>query len=186
MNYMNMRYVVSMLVMLPLAMNGMMCHKLAPVKKKVVFQQQLTRRSFFHKNSYFDTLIDDPQWSMIDADEAIRKEVATATLSGNVLCRNNIAEVQNKIVDKAIKYKSINTVLQYRFDRIDTHNNDFNKYSSDTKYAYLLRQLHRHVEGKVCSCRMHEKSNAWYSAYENDLDNISYELDAFDESLERE
>lgn len=170
--------------MLPLAMNGMM--KLAPVKRKFVSQKQLTRRSFFHKNSYFDTLIDDPQCSITDADEAIRKEVETATLSGNVLCRNNIAEVQNKIVDKAIKYKSINTILQYRFDRIDTHNNDFNKYSSDIKYAYVLRQLHRHVKGKVCSCEMHEKSIAWHAAYENDLDNMLDELDAFDGTLPTE
>jgi hypothetical protein len=180
MAYIKMRYVVIVMIALPLTMNGMMTQQMR--RKAVVLQ----KRSFFKNNNDFYKLIDDPQFSLVDAEEMIAKEISSASSSGDALCRSDIADVQGRIVATALKYKNVTTLLQPQFERVEQYNSNLNNYSADEQYAYLLTELHYQMHGRVCACNNWKKTKAWSIARENNLKNIVEELNYFAEIVARE
>ncbi len=177
MNYIKIRYVVSVMITFPLTMSGMMTQQLR--KKAVVLQQRL----FFKNNNDFYNLIDDPQFSLADAGEMIAKEVCAA---GDTLCRSDISHVQTQIVATAIKHRNVTTLLHPLFPRIVRYNNVLNHYSADEHYAYLLAEFHRQIQGKVCDCKNWKKNKSWRITDQYHLNCMSDELKSFDETWVRE
>lgn len=175
-----MRYVVSVMIALPLAMNGML---LTARKNPGVMHKRL----FFSEHCDFYKLIADPRHSPVHVDEVIKREIEQAPTP---LCLAKVEQVQKKIVLEALKHMSINiAVLQPRFEG-ERYNQDFNKYNADAHYTYVLAELHRQVKGKICVCDRIERhsrtSQAWDLAYLYNLDHMSDELNLFHERLKRQ
>ncbi len=186
MNYIHMRYIVVMVIGLPLAMNGMVTKQLT-VHKKTIGMQKMQKRLFFSENCDFYKLIADPQHSFVDVDDVIKREIASVDMP---LCLGKVTRVQKKIVLEALKHMPAKiTVLQPRFEG-EKYDHKFNIYDPDAYYTYALAEFHRQVRGKICSCNRRKihwhKSQAWDLAYLYNLDHMLDELNLFDERLERE